>query len=156
MKTIHRTDTLLVIEDQPWLIGILMIVMALVFAFGGMALLASGEAFGGLMMFLVGTGVPLLIGALMVQRVRLSFDRGAGTVTRTRRSVLGLTQTVHPLDRLDRARIGVSTDSDGSTYRMELEFRDPSEMVPFTTYYTSGKRPEAMAKAVNDWLQTGR
>ena len=32
MKTIHRSERLLVIEDRPWLIGILMIVMALVFA----------------------------------------------------------------------------------------------------------------------------
>ena len=156
MKVIHRSDTMLVLEDRPWLIGILMIGMVLIFAFGGMALLASGETFGGLMMLLIGTGVPVLIGALMVQRVRLTLDRSARTVTRTRRSVLGLTQTTQALERLERARVAVSTDSDGSTCRMELDFRDPSEMVPFTTYHTSGTRPEAMAQAVNDWLQTGR
>ena len=156
MKVIHRTGDLLMIEDRPWFIGIMMIVMALVFAFGGMAILASGEIFGGVMMLLIGVGVPVLIGALMVQRVRLSFNRSAGTVTRTRRSVLGLTQTTHALDRLDRARVGTSTDSDGTTYRMELDLRDPPEMVPFTTYHTSGKRPEAMARAVNDWLGMAR
>lgn len=156
MKVIHRTDTLLMIEDQPWLIGVLMIVMALIFAFGGMALLVSGELFGGLMMVLVGVGVPVLIGALMVQRVRLTFDRAAGTVTRTRRSVLGLTQSTYALDRLEGARVGVSTDSDGSTYRTELDLRDPVETVPFTTYYTSGGRPDEMARAVNDWLGHSR
>jgi hypothetical protein len=152
MKVVHRTDSVLMIEDQPWLIGILMIVMILVFLFGGTALLASGQLFGGLMMILIGVGVPLLIGALIVQRVRLTFDRTAGTVTRTRRSVLGLTKTTHSLSRLERARVGVSTDSDGTTYRMELDLRDPPEMVPFTTYHTSGKRPEQMVAAVNDWL----
>ena len=91
-----------------------------------------------------------------MQRVRLTFDRSAGTVSRTRRSVLGLTQTVHPLDRLDRARVGVSTDSDGTTYRMELDLRDPPEIVPFTRSHTSGKRPEAMAQTVNDWLAAAR
>ncbi|WP_103257549.1 hypothetical protein [Tabrizicola aquatica] len=156
MKIIHDTDQSLMIEDQPWLIGILMIVMALVFAFGGMALLASGEGFGGAMMLLVGVGVPVLIGALMVQRVRLTFDRSTGTVTRTRRSVLGLTIATHALDRLDQARVGVSTDGDGTTYRMELDLRDPPEVVPFTSYYTSGRRPEAMARAVNDWLTRPR
>jgi hypothetical protein len=156
MKVIHRTDDLLMIEDRPWFIGIMMIVMALVFAFGGMALLASGEVFGGLMMLLIGVGVPVLIGALMVQRVRLTFDRRAGTVTRTRRSVIGLTQTTHPLDRLDRARVGVSTDSDGTTYRMELDLRDPPETLPFTSYHTSGGRPEEMTRTVNDWLGTAR
>ena len=156
MKVIHRTDDLLMIEDRPWFIGIMMIIMALVFAFGGMAILASGEILGGVMMLLIGVGVPLLIGALMVQRVRLTFDRSAGTVTRTRRSVLGLTQTTHALHRLDRARVGVSTDSDGTTYRMELDLRDPPETVPFTTYHTSGKRPEELTRAVNDWLGTAR
>jgi len=156
MKVIHRTDTLLMIEDKPWLLGILMIVMALIFAFGGMAMLISGELFGGLMMFLVGVGVPVLIGAVMVQRVRLTFDRTAGTLTRTRRSVLGLTRTTHALDRLECARVGVSTDSDGSTYRTELDLRDPDETVPFTTYYTSGGKPDEMARAVNDWLGHSR
>jgi hypothetical protein len=156
MKVIHHTEQLLMIEDRPWFIGIMMILMALTFAFGGTALLASGQLLGGLMMFLIGVGVPVLIGALMVQRVRLTFDRSAGTVTRTRRSVLGLTQTSHPLDRLDRARVGVSTDSDGTTYRMELDLRDPPEIVPFTSYHTSGKRPEVMAQTVNDWLGTAR
>ncbi len=156
MKVIHRTDQVLMIEDRPWLIGILMIGMALIFAFSGMAMLAAGEVFGGLMMLMIGVGVPVLIGAVMVQRVRLTLDRSAGTVTRTRRSVLGLTQTTYRLDRLDEAHVGVSTDSDGTTRRMELSFRDPSETVPFTTYYTSGGKPEAMAGAVNDWIQLGR
>ena len=152
MKVIHRTDTLLMIEDQPWLIGVLMIVIALIFAFGGIALLASGEAFGGLMILMVGTGVPLLIGALMVQRVRLTFDRAAGTMTRTRRSVFGLTRTTHALDRLKGARVSISTDSDSTTYRMELVLRDPVETMPFTTYYISGRQPEEMAKVVENWL----
>jgi hypothetical protein len=155
MKVIHRTDRLLVLEDRPWLIGVLMIIMVLVFLAGGMALLASGEVFGGLMMLLIGGGVPLLIAALMVQRVRLTLDRGTGTVTRTRRSVLGLTRTTHDLSRVEKARVAVSTDSDGSTYRMELDLGDPPETLPFTTYFTSGTRPEQMAAAVNHWLAAG-
>jgi hypothetical protein len=152
MKIIRQTPMQLILEDRPWLIGIFMIVMALVSLAAGMALASSGEVFGGLMMVLIGSGVPLLIAALMVQRVRLTFDRAAGTVTRTRRSVLGLTETSHPLDRVERARVGVSSDSDGTTYRMELELGSPRESVPFTTYFTSGRQPERMAQAVNDWL----
>lgn len=152
MKTIHRTDALLMIEDRPWLIGISMIGMALIFLIGSMALMASGEILGGAMMGVIGVAVPVLIGALMVQRVRLTFDRGSGEVVRTCRSVLGLTRETYPLDRLVEARVGASSDSDGTTYRMELRLRDPSESVPFTTYYTSGKRPEQAAREVNDWL----
>jgi hypothetical protein len=156
MKVIHRTDTLLMIEDRPWFIGILMIVMALTFAFGAMALLSAGKILGGLAMGLLGTGVPLLIGALMVQRVRLAFDRQTGQMTRTCRTVRGLTQQSFALDRLAEARVGVSFDSDGNTYRTELLLQGPSETVPFTSYYTSGRKPEQMAEAVNDWLTAPR
>lgn len=152
MKVIHRSDTLLMIEDRPWLIGILMIGMALIFLVGAMALLSSGEIFGGAMMGLIGVGVPVLIGALMVQRVRLTFDRKAGQITRMRRSVLGLTRVTYPLDRLVEARVGAGRDSDGTTYRMELRLADPVETVPFTSYHTSGRKPDEMAQAVNDWL----
>ena len=92
MKVIHQSDAMLMVEDRPWLIGILMILMALVFLAAGMALMSSGEVFGGLMMGLIGAGVPLLIAALMVRRIRLSLDRTSGRITRTCRSVLGLTE----------------------------------------------------------------
>jgi hypothetical protein len=152
MKIIHRSDQLLVIEDQPWLIGILMIVMALVFLIGAMALLSAGELFGGLMMLVIGVGVPLLIGALMVQRVRLTLDRATGQITRTCRTVRGLTVKTFALDRLDSVQVGVSTDSDGTTRRTELRLKAPMETVPFTRYYTSGGKPQVMADVLNDWL----
>jgi hypothetical protein len=152
MKVLHDSDTLLMLEDRPWRIGILMIVMALAFAFGAMALIGAGQVPGGILMALVGVGVPVLLGALFVQRVRLTLDRKTGLVTRTRRSVLGLTQATHPLQRLTGARVGASVDSDGATYRMELCLADPPETVPFTTYYTSGQRPHRMAEVVESWL----
>lgn len=156
MKVIHRSDQLLVIEDRPWVIGILMVVMALVFLFGSFKLFEAGQGFGGLMMLLVGGGVPLLIGALMVRRVRLTFDRGSGTLTRISRSVRGLTCDSFPLNRLQQAQLGVSTDSDGTTYRTELRLQAPVETVPFTSYYTSGSRPSEIVDAVNDWLTQPR
>jgi hypothetical protein len=153
VKVIHRTDSLLVIEDRPWLLGLMMIAMALVFLVAGMGLIGSGEGLGGVFMIVIGVGLPLLIGAVMVQRVRLTFDRTSGQVTRTCRSFRGLTQQTYPLGRLDGARVDTSTDSDGSTYRMELRLKDPQETVPFTSYYTSGRKPETMAQAVTDWLR---
>ena len=152
MKVSHETADLPTVGGRPWLIGILMIVLALVFAFAGMAILASGQVFGGLLMLLVVVGVPVLIAALMVQRVRLTFDGSAGQVTRARRSVLGLTRETCPLDRLVEARIEASTDSDGTTHRMALRFRKPLDRLPFTTCNSSGNRPGQMAVAVNAWL----
>lgn len=152
MKVIHRSEQLLVIEDRPWFVGLLMIAMALVFLFGGMRVFMAGEVFGGLMMLLLGVGVPLLLAALIVRRVRLTFDRTEGKVTRVSRSVRGLTRDSYALDRLKLAQLGVSTDSDGTTYRTELQLNAPQETVPFTTYFTSGRKPAQMVDVVNDWL----
>lgn len=152
MKVIHRSDTLLVLEDRPWFIGIFMIAMTLVFLAGSMALINEGKVLGGTFMGLLGGGVPLLIGALMVRRVRLTFDRRSEQLTRTSRSVRDLRQEVYALGRVTEAKVGVSYDSDGNTYRTELALRDPAETVPFTSYYTSGRKPDRMAEAINEWL----
>lgn len=152
MKVIAQSDTQLILEDKPWLLGIFMIAMALVFLAGSMALLGDGEILGGVMMGSIGVGAPLLIGALMVRRVRLNLDRTTGRITRTSRSVAGLTEVTFALDRLKHAQVGVSTDSDGSTCRTELKLRNPDEIVPFTSYYTSGRKPERLCNAVNAWL----
>jgi hypothetical protein len=154
MKIIHRSDQLLVIEDQPWLIGILMIGMALVFLVGGMALLSAGEAFGGLIMLVIGVGVPLLIGAVMVQRVRLTLDRASGEITRTSRSVRGLKVETFALDRLESVQVGINTGGKSTTRRTELRLTAPSETVPFTSYYTSGRKPDQLAEVIGDWLTT--
>lgn len=151
MKVIHWSDRQLILEDKPWLIGVMMIVMALVFLAGGMALFRAGEIFGAVMMGLLGVGVPLLIAAVMVQRVRLILDRDTGTISRTSRSVRGLSHTTYALDRLTEARVDASTDSDGTTYRLHLHLSDPAEIVPFTSYYTSGRKPERLCAAVNEW-----
>lgn len=156
MKVIHRSDTLLMLEDQPWILGLLLILFALVFAFGGMAMMREGMVWGGAFFAMFGAGIPLLIAALMVRRVRVTLDRSAGQITRIERSVRGLKCTTYALDRLQEAKVGVSIDSDGNTYRTELRLTGPDETVPFTSYYTSGRKPEKMAEAVNDWLTAPR
>jgi hypothetical protein len=156
MKVIHRSDTLLVLEDRPWFIGIFMIAMSLCFVAGGMAMMGKGMVLGGAFFAMFGGGIPLLIAALMVRRVRLTLDRSTGQLSRTVRSVRGLSQQDFALDRLTKAAVGVSYDSDGNTYRTELALVDPPATVPFTSYYTNGRKPEAMAKAVNDWLAAPR
>lgn len=156
MKVIHRSDTLLVLEDRPWFLGIFMIAMSLCFVAGGLAMMGEGMLLGGAFFAMFGGGIPLLIAALMVRRVRVSLDRSSGQITRIERSVRGLKQTTHSLARLQEAKVGVSYDSDGNTYRTELRLTGPEETVPFTSYYTSGRKPEVMAEAVNAWLAAPR
>jgi hypothetical protein len=47
MKVIHRSDTLLVLEDRPWLMGSFMIAMSLCFMAGGLAMMGEGMLLGG-------------------------------------------------------------------------------------------------------------
>jgi hypothetical protein len=156
MKVISQSGTQLVLEDRPWLIGILMIVMVIAFLGGSLAMFSFGQIFGGLIMGLVGTGVPLLIFVLMVQRVRLTFDRASNQLIRTRKSVFGLTEKSYALSRLSHAFVSVSHGDDGNTYRLELKLSDPDEVVPFTTYHTSGGKPERLSNEVNAWLKAKR
>lgn len=145
MNVIHRSDTLLMLEDRPWVFGLFLIFLALIFAFGGMAMTGAGQVLCGAFFALFGAGVPILISALMVRRVRLSFDRTTGQIARTARSVRALRVDGYALDRLRQATVGVSYDSDGNTYRIELRLSDPDEVVPFTSYHTNCRKPEAMA-----------
>ncbi|MFN4204499.1 MAG: hypothetical protein ACK4GM_15745 [Tabrizicola sp.] len=154
MKILHRSETLIVLEDRPWFIGSMLILMALVFISGGLRIMAESSVPGGVLFAMFGGGVPLLVAALMVRRVRLTLDRSTGQLTRTMRSIRGLSRQSFPLARLVRAEVGSSTDSDGTSYRTELHLTGPTEKVPFTDYYTSGRKPEAMAQAINDWLDT--
>lgn len=154
MKIVHRSDTLLVLEDRPWVIGVFMIAMALMFLAASMAVVGRGEILGGFFLALVGGGVPILIAAFVVQQVRLTLDRSSGQLVRISRSVRGLTRQEFALSRLVEARVGVNYDSDGNTYRTELHLQEPAEKVPFTSYYTNGRKPEQMAEAVNDWMTT--
>lgn len=152
MKVIHRSDTFLMLEDRPWFLGLVLICMALMFAFSGMAMMGEGSMLGGAFFALFGAGIPILIAALMVRRVRLCLDRSTGQITRIERSVRGLKRDSYALDRLNEAKVAVSYDSEGNTFRTELHLTGPDEVVPFTTYYTTGKKPQQMAAAVNDWV----
>ena len=67
-----------------------------------------------------------------------------------------LKERVVAMPSIEPAELWEATDSDGNTYRTELHLDGPAETVPFTSYYTSGRKPEAMAEAVNDWLTQPR
>jgi hypothetical protein len=151
VKVIEQSPTRLIIEDRPWLLGLSMLLLIVIMWGGSLFLYRIREGMGALILALVGTGVPLLIAVLMVQRVRLTFDRSAGTLSKTRQSVFGFSQTDYALIRLLRAEVSESSDSEGTTYRLVLKLTQPDETVPFTSYFTSGRRPERLCKVVNEW-----
>jgi hypothetical protein len=156
MKIIESSATQLVLDDRPWIIGAALIVGTIAFLASGLFLMNSGEVFGGLMLIFVGGGVCLLLAAILVQRVRLTFDRSTCSITRIRRAAFGLKVTNYDLARLQRAVIVEHYDDGSTTYGMELVLTKPDEQVKFVIYSTSGNKPKQMCDAVNAWLGNTR
>ena len=149
----------LTLEDRPWVLGIILAVVILFLLF--LALATSGQS-------LWLTFAMLLMAALFgaafvafVRRVIVIFDRDTGAVVIRTKSVLGQSETTHPLAEISHASVETtisrSTSSNGrrsttsQTHRTVLHIG--AEVVPLTQVYSSGDGAERMAAAINDWLR---
>lgn len=151
MKIVFRSDTLLEIEDWPWLIGILMISLGLPSLFAGIALIGEGALLGGAVFGLVGGVILGRFAAPSMERTRLILDRNSGQITRTGRSLFGQRQQSYALIRLVGARVGGKVEPD-LAFWTELVLKDPPEILRLNSCYTSDLKPGQVARVVNDWL----
>lgn len=152
MRIVEKSDQRLVIEDRPWPTGLFLAATSLwllfpVFQGNPAALLKDGG------LRAVFAALALFLTAAIAQRVRLTFDRDSGRITRTSWSVLGRRERSWALRRLREARAAGSRDEGLWSDRMELRLVDPLETVPITGYRTSGGGPDRMALAVDAWLR---
>lgn len=158
MKVTRDTPDQLILDDTPWLVGLVLAAMILACAAIGLSLLGSGHAGRGLA--ILGFGLPFLglFFGLFVRRNQLILDRVAGKVIHRRATVLGRTEVVHYLDNLDRAIIQTSRGKNGDTYRMTLVLSGGMDagLHPFTRVYSSGRGARRGAEAVNRWLARAR
>ena len=116
MKVSRNTPDQLIVEDVPWLLGIMLAGFILLFVGVGIGLVLSGEIFG-LLFAIGGGGVGGLCFALMVRRVQVILDRPTGTLVIRRRSVLGYSEVRHDLADLSGAILEETRSSKGSTLR---------------------------------------
>lgn len=154
MKVAHRSETLLTLDDRPWLNGFTLYGIG-VSCIVGFAVLADGKLtmHEGLFGLLPGSW-PILIGLALLQQDRLIFDRETQLLTRERRSIRGRTTKVYGLDRVVEARVEKTPDGLDMLFQMELRLSDPAEIIPFTNHRVSGRQPKVLAQAVNEWLAT--
>ncbi|WP_101067619.1 hypothetical protein [Roseovarius salinarum] len=151
MKVTHHTDDLLVVDNKPWLIAVILLGFLLVPVWGGIKVITETALTGfGIGMIVAGGLFMLPFFWGFVRRTQMVLDRQAGTVTIRRRTIFGYGQEEHALDDLRGAE--VETDHGGSnrTHRMVLRFGD--ETKPFLKSYASGERAERLAELVNGWL----
>lgn len=158
MKVTTNTPDLLIVEDRPVLLAIMLIVFTLVFLGAGLALVASGEWWG-LVFAGFGGGMGLLFFGIFVRRVQVVFHRPGRYVEVRRKNVFRSSKVRHDLGEISRAVVESSRSSEGGmTYRVTLVI-DAGQSVglhPVTFAYSSGGGHAVAAATINDWLEAAR
>ncbi|RBI86220.1 hypothetical protein DRV85_05550 [Rhodosalinus halophilus] len=158
MKIARDTPEQLVIEDVPW--GIAIGIVAFILTFAGIGLLTMlAVFFVGLIFFVFGAGAGTFALWAFVRRTQLILDRNSGLVTWRQRTIFDMTEEHHPLAELTGAEVAGMRrrDSEGtlsSTHRVELIFGEVR--LPLTDAYSSSRAHLRIARAINDWLDSGR
>ncbi len=158
MRIVEETPDRLVLEERPWLLGIILTISILVFcalAFG----LAGTSLWLGLG-FAVATAVFALAFIAFVRRVIAIFDRPARAVVLRTASLLGQREQTIVLTDITCAEVETSrsTSSSGGklsgvTHRTVL--RTSGGPVPMTEVFSSGSGAARNAAIINRWLGTG-
>ncbi|WP_138421652.1 hypothetical protein [Maritimibacter alexandrii] len=154
MKVITHTPDLLIVEDRPVFIAIMLIVFTLVFLGAGLGILAAGEWWG-LIFAGLGGGMGLLFFAIFVRRVQVVFHRPDRYVEFRRKNVFRALKVRHDLRDVSRAIVERNRSSEGgTTYRVTLVFDtgESAGLHPITFAYSSGSGHANAARAINEWL----
>ena len=150
MKITHDTPDLLVLEDVPWMLGILFVAMVLIPVGVGLTMLLSGE-WTGIFVALGGAAFGGIFFAAFVRRTRLVLDRKAGMAELKRRSVLGLKTWTWRLDEIDRAWAESSMSQKSTTSRPVLILTTGARQA-INPVYSSGQGAARATTAINRWL----
>ena len=153
MKIRRNTPDLLIVEDTPWLFGLMIIGFILVFCGVGLSLVLSGEWMG-FMFFFLGGGLGLAAFWAFVRRVQVVFHRPGAWVEIRRANVFRKMATRYDLAGVHRALVE-TTHSDGSTLHriaLEVEKGGVSGRKPLTLAYSNIGDPHGVAKTINSWL----
>lgn len=158
MKISKNTPDLMVIDDRPWLLGLLLIGFIAIFASIGATMLYDG-LLGGIIMFLI-AGVIFAGFYFLVERTQLVLDASAGKLEIRKKSMRRMKRDKYALKNLRRTTVSTRTSSNSSggstkTSRLVLVFIDGNGETgtPLTAAYTSGGAAERISPVVNAWLE---
>ncbi len=166
MKITTNSPDLLIIEEIPWFIALMLGLFTLLSAAIGLLVL-SQTLVGGLVFLIVGGGMGLAAIGVFVERLHLILDARADTVILRSRTIFRHHEDVFPLADL-RGATGESTMSSRDTddpnrprrrlHRPSLVLADGREgggqvLHPITEIYDSGRGAATTVRAINDWLK---
>lgn len=157
MKVTRNTTDQLIVEERPWLFGLMLIIFVLVFTGVGLSMIAAGEFWG--IAFLFGAATGFLFIRVFVRRVQVIFNRPERWIEIRRRSMSRQSAIRYDLTEITQAEVETSNSGDGGpTHRVTLIIPkgQSAGRHNLTDYYVSGNGSHRAAKAINDWLDLPR
>lgn len=153
MKITTDTPDLLIVDDRPVVLGVVLMLFTLTFVGIGLAVTFDGSP-AGLLFAVFGGGLGLLFFWIFVRRAQLVFHRPEGWVEIRRRNLFGGSKQRFRLDEIERAEVEESSGSEGGvTYRVVLAAHGESAgLHPFTLAYSNVGRHHEIAARINQWL----
>lgn len=154
MKVTENTPNRLILDDVPWIRGILIILVTLYVVAMGFREWNDGRALGP---WIVGGGVigGLLFFSIFVERYQIIFQRAEGVILKRKRSVFGFRETRHDLNAVSHAEVEEEKGTDdGVMYYAALIIPagPDAPRLRLADYGTSGFGPPALVDQINDWL----
>ncbi len=157
MRVSENSADRLILEERPWVFGIILIAAIL-----GMCALALSSLMAGNIRDALGALVGIaLLGLVfwgLVRRTFVIFDRASGSVTWREQSLTGLSETTHPLDSILRADTEESQTIRKRGHKPTLRpvlclgVGEGASSMPLHSHYTSGAGPGRTVETVNAWL----
>lgn len=155
---IERSADVLVIDNRPVAVAVILSLMLLVFMGAGLAMMFDGMIWRGVLFLL---GAPAFFGiffAVFVRRNQLILNRQTGEVLHRRRTIYNYTERRFELSAFAEAEVERGRSDGQTTYRMVYILSEGPDAGrhPFTMSYSSGSGAQRAADAVNDWLAEAR
>ena len=153
MKIRSDTPDLLIVEDRPWILGLMIILFILAFCAAGLFMILDGEWMG-LPFLVIGGGIGLVAFWAFVRRVQVVFYRPGGWAEIRRANVFRRRATRFDLEGVHHALVETSHSDGDELYRLALfvEKGGVSGTKPLTLAYSNIGDPHSVAAAINAWL----
>ena len=157
MKLRHNTPDLLIVEDRPWLFGVMIILFILIFCGAGLMMVAEGEWMG-FVFAIVGGGLGLVAFWGFVRRVQVVFHRPEGWIEIRRANLFRRLKNRYELAGVKRAIVETRRSDNADLHRVALiiEAGGVTGTKPLTEAYSNFGNHRQVADTINSWLAAAR
>lgn len=156
MKISTNTNEMLIVDDKPYVTGLIVAAIGLAFATYGGYMIQHFQKDG---WFFVAISAAVFYGFYrLIERTQIIFDRAENTVEFRRRSLRRYKRDSYSLDRIEKALVDQKTHTSSSSSAGAVKSKifllpiDDEEPIPFTSSYSTGSKYTKIAAIVNDWL----